>query len=92
MGVEDKPTLKNIYAYQIVNTHKSHNTKIVKKVEQKINNEGLVITTADKENTAFIIKKEDYINKVETYLSENKLDTLEKFYFNSVRTKITYCS
>lgn len=57
---------------------KHTNLKILKSIKDKIKNESLTITKADRGNCLVILNKGDYISKVETFLCENSFHKLNK--------------
>jgi len=64
--------LKQIhYTLNKSNTVHERQTYLVKNIHQKIKQNNAMITQADKEKALVIIYKQDYYNKVHTFLTDN---------------------
>lgn len=105
LNIKDKTSLKTYCAYQLKkgsgstkgyrNEEGKGENRTLGKIKKKIKEENLVITKADKGNTAVILKK-DYIQRVEDFLNTNNFEVLDKFNFNNfismIKTNIKNCT
>lgn len=60
------------------NFDKKYN-RIIESISQKVKDNYLVITKADKGNCVVVLNKLDYVTKVETFLNENNFIRLYLF-------------
>jgi hypothetical protein len=77
------------YTHNNNNTTHKRQTYLAKNIYHKINQKSAVITQADKGKTIVIIYKQDYHNKVHTFLTENKLQAIPDNPTNKYQKQIT---
>jgi predicted GIY-YIG superfamily endonuclease len=58
--------------------HNFNESKILKRIQNKVINNNLYITKADKGNTLVIMKNTDYTDKVKDFIIKNNIDKLNK--------------
>lgn len=63
---------------QHTQNHNNNNTTSLKKIKEKIKDNNLIISKADKGNTVVIMNKTDYITKTEEFINNNNVTILNK--------------
>jgi len=71
------------------NTAQKRLTYLAKNIHNKIKQNNAMITQADKGKTIIIIYKQDYNNKVHTFLTENKFQAIPNNLTNKYQKQIT---
>lgn len=89
--------LKKKYTTQNYNTiNAKQGLKIIKGLKDKINNNNLVITKAEKGYTVVIIHKNDYDSKIGEFMSNNEFTEKNidptKQYHKTIRNTVNKCS
>jgi hypothetical protein len=81
------------------NTHAARSAiaekKLVQKLQEKLEQNNLILTKADKGNTIVIIPKDDYHRKINEFISQQKFNKVRNTYTNiqqkAIKTAISAC-
>jgi hypothetical protein len=68
--------------------HSIREWKTMKSIKHKIDINSLIVTKADKGNTTVIIKKEEYNNKIEEFITQNQFTKLAQDITNTIQKRI----
>lgn len=82
--------IKNIITHMKQNTENQSNTDSItlKKLKKKLQQNNTIITRADKGNTVILMDKNQYISKIQEFITKNKITKLKSDPTNRFQTKL----